>query len=260
MSIKTLQVPVIVGNGEKQILVVSEHFFKPPCPPIFRIKDIEKKVKIKQCKVIDSKVIVSGFIDKNINYKVFKHFCKKSVCGPLFHFTTKVPFCTCIDIIPCEGEEVRPGDRCEILEAFVEGQKNDLRWKVFPKKKKKRKKKKHHDFKKDDDCTGRVEICQEDMDDDYEDYEDYDEYEDYEEYEIDDLYEYENEDEIDNDDEVDATGFHKKHKQKWYRPKLKPPPSFRKLIEKDCVKIVAKVVRMDHCTVKCRDCDCELEE
>ncbi len=199
MAIKTIQVPVIVGTGSKQTLVVSKLWISPPCPPVFRIKDIDKEVIITNCKVIPGKVIINGYIDKNINYKTIKRYYKGAVCGPLFHFTKKIPFSTFIDITAEPGEEVREGDKCEIIEAFVEGEKDELL------------------------CPVRGGYgCSENND----------------ESEIDsEIYEDEDIEEIEEND-VESSSY------RW-------PKAYRLILEKDVVKIVAKVTRIEHCDINC---------
>ena len=126
MCTKIIQVPVIVGQGNKQTLVVSKLRVSPPSPPVFRIINVDTEVVITNMKVIPNKVIINGYIDKNINYKTLEHFHHGAVNGPLYHYTTQIPFSTFIDIIPQLGEEVREGDNAEVLEAFVEGEKDEL--------------------------------------------------------------------------------------------------------------------------------------
>ncbi|MBF8984665.1 DUF3794 domain-containing protein [Lutibacter sp. B2] len=73
MAIKLIQVPVIIGQGSKQTLVVSKLRISPPSPPVFRINNIDTEVIITNMKVIPGKVIINGYIDKNINYKTLEH-------------------------------------------------------------------------------------------------------------------------------------------------------------------------------------------
>lgn len=137
---KILQVPVIVGFGEKQELVVKESVISPPSPSVFRIKDVDKEVVITNFKLIPTsifksndeddkscwwaKVIVDGFIDKNVNYKTITDYECNSVNGPLFHFTTKIEFATFVEVKATSP--IVDTDRVEILSAFVEGEKEEL--------------------------------------------------------------------------------------------------------------------------------------
>jgi len=145
---KVLQVPVIIGWGETQELVVVTSTVSPPSPPIFRIKDVDKEVVITQMKLIPmvifdsennfddfkkdhddqwwfkAKVIINGFVDKNVNYKTITDFTTTDVNGPLFHFTTRAPFATFIEVkskVP-----VVETDQVELLSAIVEGEKEEL--------------------------------------------------------------------------------------------------------------------------------------
>lgn len=135
---KLLQVPVIIGFGQKQDLVVTELTISPPSPPVFRIVDIDKTVVItdfklvpltmdnspKTCNEFLGKVIINGYVDKNINYKTITDFTATDVNGPLFQFTTRIPFATFIEVKA--SEPLRETDTVEILSAIVEGETDEL--------------------------------------------------------------------------------------------------------------------------------------
>lgn len=138
-SPKLLQVPVIVGWGEKQELVVQRLTISPPSPALFRIIDIDKKVVITDFKLITlpmdearskskegcwAKVIIDGFIDKNINYKTITDFTATDVNGPVFQFTTRIPFATFVEVK--SSERIKETDDVEILSAVVEGEKEEF--------------------------------------------------------------------------------------------------------------------------------------
>lgn len=121
-----MQVPVIVGRGEKQELVTKVLTISPPSPPVFRIKDIDKEVVITNTLLVPEakKVIIDGFIDKNINYKTIAEFTPEAVDGPLDQFTTRIQFSTFVKVnTPCP---LFPTDHVEILSAVVEGEKDEL--------------------------------------------------------------------------------------------------------------------------------------
>ncbi|HEY8892251.1 MAG TPA: SPOCS domain-containing protein [Clostridium sp.] len=133
--VKMLQVPVIKGFGEKEELVVSRLIIAPPNPPIFRIVAIDKEVTITDFKLASvcdnrdgetwkSKVIIDGFIDKNILYKTISEFTPEAVGGPVFQFTTRINFATFVEVI--SKEPIYLTDHVEILSAFVEGEKEEL--------------------------------------------------------------------------------------------------------------------------------------
>ena len=110
----------------------------PPSPPVFRIKDIDKTVVItdfklvpltmdnapKTCDEFLGKVIINGYIDKNINYKTIADFTATDVNGPLFQFTTRIPFATFVEVK--STEPLRETDTVEILSAIVEGETDEL--------------------------------------------------------------------------------------------------------------------------------------
>lgn len=136
---KLLQVPVIIGFGEKQDLVVQQLTISPPSPAVFRIKDIDKTVVItdfklvpitmvndipKTCDKFLGKVIINGYIDKNINYKTITDFTATDVNGPLFHFTTRIPFSTFVEVKATEP--LKETDTVEILNAIVEGEQEEF--------------------------------------------------------------------------------------------------------------------------------------
>jgi hypothetical protein len=135
---KSIEALVVVGHGEKQELVVKENLIAPPSPPVFRIKDIDKTVVITDYKLVpiknnDSKcsnppywgkVIINGYIDKNINYKTITDFTLTEVNGPVFQFTTQVQFATFVEVkstVP-----LRDTDIVKIVKAEVEAEKEEL--------------------------------------------------------------------------------------------------------------------------------------
>lgn len=145
---KILQVPVKIAWGEKQELVVVTSTVSPPSPPIFRIVDVDKHVVITHMKLIpvekhddkcdfhhkekgkdDSywhfgKVIINGFVDKNVIYKTISDFTSTDVNGPLFQFTTRAEFSTFIEVK--SKEPLCKTDEPEVLRAFVEGEEEIL--------------------------------------------------------------------------------------------------------------------------------------
>lgn len=162
-SKKTLQVPVIIGWGEKQKLIVKEISVGKPCGDkprtdigpesgvgaapkphlpvaIFRIVDTDKEVVITKTKLIPridsdiptctpnkeywSKVIVNGYVDKNVIYKTISSHTKEDVMGGLAQITTRVYFSTFIEIK--SKEPVKETDRAEIVSAIVEGEDEEL--------------------------------------------------------------------------------------------------------------------------------------
>ncbi|HOQ75712.1 MAG TPA: DUF3794 domain-containing protein [Thermoclostridium sp.] len=131
MGKKELQVPVVVGVGSEQFFIEKEIKVSPPSPPIFEIKEIKKWVEVYDVKVIPGKVIFNAYLWKDINYKTVEHVHDDSVNGPLFHLTTKIPFGGFVPICPAEGEKVCPGDTPELIEAFVEGEIDDLQCKTI---------------------------------------------------------------------------------------------------------------------------------
>lgn len=150
---KILQVPVKIGWGEKQELVVVTSTVSPPSPPVFRVKDVDKTVVITQMKLVPinkfeeceekadsfgnwdpwgsgwgwrtrAKVIINGYIDKNVNYKTITDFTPTDVNGPVFQFTTRAPFAALIDVQA--KEPICETDIVELSSAIVEGEKEDL--------------------------------------------------------------------------------------------------------------------------------------
>jgi len=133
---KMLQVPVIKGFGEKEELVVSQITIAPPNPPIFRIVKVDKEVVITNYKLISicdpdddksgwkAKVIIDGFIDKNILYKTITDFTGEAVGGPVFQYTTRINFATFVEVK--SKEPIYKTDQVEILSAFVEGENEEL--------------------------------------------------------------------------------------------------------------------------------------
>ncbi len=126
MKKKIIQVPVIVGKGSEQFFVEKDVKISPPSPTIFKIENIEKKVYITDAHVIPGKVIFNAYIWKNVTYKTVEDVCDGIVNGPVFHATFKIPFGGFVEIKPIGCEKVKEGDKAELLEAFVEGEKDFL--------------------------------------------------------------------------------------------------------------------------------------
>lgn len=116
-----IQVPAIIGKGEQQFFVEKELCIAPPCPPVYMVKEIKKWIEVYDMTTIPGKVIFNAYLWKDINYKTVEKACCNFVSGPVFHFTTKIPFGGFVKICP----EVKAGDKAELLEAEIEGERDD---------------------------------------------------------------------------------------------------------------------------------------
>lgn len=121
MEKKILQVPVIIGKGEEQFFIEKEICFGPCIPPVYMVKDIKKWVDVYDMKVISGKIIFNAYLWKDINYKTVEKACDDYVSGPVYHYTIKIPFGGFVAINP----EVKEGDIPELLEARIEGEKDE---------------------------------------------------------------------------------------------------------------------------------------
>lgn len=126
MKKKIIQVPVVVGKGSQQFFLEKEVRISPPNPSIYKIENIEKKVVITDAHVIPGKVIFNAYIWKNIAYKTVEEVCDGIVSGPIYHATFKIPFGGFVEMQTIGCECVKEGDTAELLEAYVEGDKNFL--------------------------------------------------------------------------------------------------------------------------------------
>ncbi|SHK01099.1 CsxC family protein [Paramaledivibacter caminithermalis] len=88
------KIPVVLAELNVQINISS--FIKLP-EPALEIKNIKKRLKIVQCRLLQNTnmLFIKGFVRKNIDYST-KHCSNyKSVCGDLRHCTVDIPFeCT----------------------------------------------------------------------------------------------------------------------------------------------------------------------
>lgn len=123
MNKKTLQVPVIVGEGEAQFFIEKDTCISPPSPPVFEVKDIKNKVQICTAKVIKGKVIFNAYLWKTIIYTTVEEVHNGTINGPVYHSTFKVPFGGFVELCPYPGEKVCEGAKAELLKACVEGSK-----------------------------------------------------------------------------------------------------------------------------------------
>jgi len=131
MKKKILQVPVIVGKGSAQFFVEKDVTISPPSPPIYKIEEIDKKVIVTEAHVIPGKVIFNAVLWKNVIYKTVEDVCDGIVNGPLFHATFKTDFGGFVEIDPIGCEKVKEGDIAELLEAYVEGEKDFLHGETY---------------------------------------------------------------------------------------------------------------------------------
>lgn len=120
MGEKLLQVPVVIGKGEQQFFIEKEIVISPPCPPVYMVKEIKKWIDVYDMTAISGKVIFNAYLWKDINYKTVERVCDDYVSGPVYHYTTKIPFGGFVAICP----EVSEGDIPELLEAVVEGERD----------------------------------------------------------------------------------------------------------------------------------------
>lgn len=121
MCEKIIQVPVVVGKGEQQFFIEKEFCIAPPCPPVYMVKEIKKWVEVYDTKVIKGKVIFNAYLWKDINYKTVERAYDDVVSGPVYHYTVKIPFGGFVPI----NHEVKEGDVAELLEAEIEGERDD---------------------------------------------------------------------------------------------------------------------------------------
>lgn len=126
MKKKVIQVPVIVGKGAEQFFVEKEIKISPPSPPIYIIEQIDKKVVVTDAHVIPGKVIFNAYIWKNVAYKTVEEVCDGIVSGLIYHATFKIPFGGFVEINTIGCECLEKNDIAELLEAYVEGEKDVL--------------------------------------------------------------------------------------------------------------------------------------
>lgn len=126
MKKKILQVPVIVGKGSEQFFIEKDVTIPPSNPAIFKIEKIDRKVVVTDANVIPGKVIFNAFIWKNVTYKTVEDVCDGVVTGQVNHITFKIPFGGFVEIKPIGCEKIEKTDSAELLEAFVEGEKEFL--------------------------------------------------------------------------------------------------------------------------------------
>ncbi|MGH4117395.1 DUF3794 domain-containing protein [Clostridium sp.] len=134
--VPALPVPSIEKFGEKVELVVNQITIAPPNPPIFRIVDIDKVVGITNFKLASvngpgvchpwwtAKVIIDGYVDKNILYKTITNFTEDAVSGPVHQYTTRVEFATFVEVRSMDP--ICLTDNVKICAAFVEGEIDEL--------------------------------------------------------------------------------------------------------------------------------------
>lgn len=133
MTTPLIQVPVIKGEGSKQIFIDKTITLagNADMPFAWKIHSVDFKVDIdsKDLKVLPGKpgkVILNGCLKKNIVYKVLAGKDANGVAyGPMHHVTVEYIFGDFIDLNKyCE--DIKASDIAEVLEAFVEGFNEEL--------------------------------------------------------------------------------------------------------------------------------------
>ena len=140
-----IQTIVTTGKGKKQKLVVATDPIAPPSPALFRVIDTDKKVVITNKKLIVpepdnpgpyktpgwspcgkwGKVIINGYIDKNVTYKTITDFTSTAVNGPVFQFTTQIEFSTFVEVYAVPGGQISETDEVVIEDPHVEGESEE---------------------------------------------------------------------------------------------------------------------------------------
>ncbi|MGH4118770.1 SPOCS domain-containing protein [Clostridium sp.] len=135
-SVNALPIPVIGKFGQKEELVVKQITLAPLSPPIFRIVAIDKVVTVTNFKLASitapgichpwwtAKVIIDGYIDKNILYKTITDFTEEAVSGPVHQYTTRIEFATFVEVKSID--QIFLTDHVEICESIVEGDLDEL--------------------------------------------------------------------------------------------------------------------------------------
>lgn len=123
---KTLQVPVIVGEGDAQFFVESDTNIAPPSPPVYKIISVEHSVDVYTAKVIKGKVLFNAYLCKIVTYSTVEHLHDGTVNGPVYFSSFKVPFGGFVELATYPGEKICEGADPELLEAEVEGSKDIL--------------------------------------------------------------------------------------------------------------------------------------
>lgn len=123
------EVEEVIGSGSVQELICQTVHFGVP---VEEIKEIRKTIIVDNCMVVFDKVIINGRLRKDI---MFKKACKgfpipgtvqgcagvtSIITGPILDLDIEIAFNA---LVPVPGAQ--PDDRCVVLQAFVEGEKEE---------------------------------------------------------------------------------------------------------------------------------------
>jgi len=123
------EVDQVIGSGSVQTLICQPITF--PCPAE-EVKEIRKTVIVDNCMVVFDKVIIDGRLRKDIMFKQANAgfplpgnvaACTgviATVSGPIMDVDVDIAFNALISV-----PGARPGDKCVVLQAFVEGEKEE---------------------------------------------------------------------------------------------------------------------------------------
>ncbi|HLO04790.1 MAG TPA: DUF3794 domain-containing protein [Symbiobacteriaceae bacterium] len=123
------EVDRVIGSGSVEELICQTVAFTNT---VEEIKEIRKTVIIDNCRVVFDKVIIDGRLRKDIMYKNAStgfpipgtvQGCSGllgTIPGPILDLDVEIAFTA---LIPVRG--AKPGDRCVVIHAFVEGEKEE---------------------------------------------------------------------------------------------------------------------------------------
>jgi hypothetical protein len=124
--------PVILSNTNIQVIVEALTQFPEP---VFEIKDIDKNVIIKECKLVlgTNKLFIEGIIQESIEYADAEYTDLESVSGSIKSLMFDIPFkCTAKISFSDEPEDIECSSSFEIQ--LVNGDKSSSYYEVLNKK------------------------------------------------------------------------------------------------------------------------------
>ena len=112
-----IEATTIIGSGSTDFIIEKEIDIPEALPSIWTIDNVEATIKLTDISPTMKKIIVSGFIDINVNYKTLMTSFDNVSTGKISHIETNFPFSTPIDLITDDNINLKKSDVVKVVTA-----------------------------------------------------------------------------------------------------------------------------------------------
>lgn len=112
-----IEATTIIGSGSIDFIIEKQIDIPEALPSIWTIDNVEATIKLTDITPTLKKIIVSGFIDINVNYKTLMTSFDNVSTGKISHIETNFPFSTPIDLITDDNIKLKKSDVVKVVTA-----------------------------------------------------------------------------------------------------------------------------------------------